>query len=77
MTTLAASGSAWKLNSPQMVMFPSPCEFPPISIKRFNWETNFGSALMQAARLVKGPNPTIIIFPGKKCINQIKIVTIV
>ena len=64
-TTLAASGSAWKLNSPHTVMFPSPWEFPPISIKRLIWEANPGLALIHAAKFVKGPRPITITSPLK------------
>ena len=65
-TTFAASGSAWKLNSPQTVIFPSPCEFPPISIILFSRDVNDGSALIHAATLVKGPNPISVILPVEK-----------
>ena len=65
-TTFAASGSAWKLNSPQTVIFPSPCEFPPIIIILFSRDVNDGSALIHAATLVKGPNPISVTLPVEK-----------
>ena len=69
-TTFAASGSAWKLNSPQTVIFPSPCEFPPISIILFSRDVNDGSALIHAATLVKGPNPISVMLPVKKVLHE-------
>ena len=48
------------------MIFPSPCEFPPISIILFSLDVNDGSALIHAATLVKGPNAISVIVPAEK-----------
>ena len=52
------------------MIFPSPCEFPPISIILFSRDVNDGSALIHAATLVKGPNPISVMLPVEKVVHE-------